>query len=71
MDLDAASPFRYPRNPAGRGYLVELDPAASDEFLLPQLEDPSDLVTPERLLCDWIESWHRMPLPQATGWVNY
>lgn len=71
VDLDAASPFRYPRNPAGRGYLVELEPGTRAELPLPQLEDPRDLLTPERLLCDWIDNWHRMPLPWATGWINY
>ncbi|MDC0673001.1 DUF2169 family type VI secretion system accessory protein [Nannocystis radixulma] len=69
VDPDAASPFLYPRNPAGRGYLVEVD--GEDEFDLPQLEDPTDLLTPERLVCDWLENWHRMPLPHAGGWVQY
>jgi len=71
VDPDANSPFLYPRNPAGRGYLVELDPDVADEFDLPQLEDPADLLTPERLVCDWLDGWHRMPLPRAGGWVQY
>ncbi|WAS90425.1 DUF2169 family type VI secretion system accessory protein [Nannocystis punicea] len=71
VDPDLASPFLYPRNPVGRGYLLELDPAADDEFELPQLEDPTDLLTPERLVCDWLDNWHRMPLPHAGGWTQY
>ena len=43
-------------------------PRRQRRFELPALEDPPDLLTPERLLCDWLDGWHRMPLPQATGW---
>lgn len=71
VDLDAASPWIYPRNPAGRGYLVEPTAEAVDALALPQLEDPDDLLTPERLVAGSIDRWHRMPLPQATGWVDY
>ncbi|MFZ6178773.1 DUF2169 family type VI secretion system accessory protein [Nannocystis pusilla] len=71
VDPDAASPFLYPRNPVGRGYLLELDPGTVDEFELPQLEDPSDLLTPERIVGDWLDNWHRLPLPHAGGWVHY
>lgn len=71
VDLDAASPFLYPRNPAGRGYLIEPTAEALDLLQLPQLEDPTDLLSPTRLAAGWVDNWHRMPLPQATGWVDY
>lgn len=71
VDLDAASPFLYPRNPAGRGYLVEPTPEAVAMLAMPQLEDPTDLLGPARLAAGWVDQWHRMPLPQATGWVDY
>lgn len=71
VDLDAASPFLYPRNPCGRGYLVEVAPAAVEALELPQLEDPSDPLSPARLAAGEVDQWYRMPLPQGTGWVDY
>ncbi|HEY0136240.1 MAG TPA: DUF2169 domain-containing protein, partial [Nannocystis sp.] len=71
VDLDAASPFIYPRNPAGRGYLVESTPGAVEQLQLPLLEDPTDLLSPERIVAGWVDQWPRMPLPYATGWIDY
>jgi hypothetical protein len=71
VDLDAASPFLYPRNPVGRGYLVEVNAAAIERLALPLLEDPLDPLTPTRLAAGDPLLWHRMPLPQSTGWVDY
>jgi hypothetical protein len=62
--------WAYPRNPAGRGFLVEPTPEAVEQVLLPNLEDPLDPLTPERLACGSLERWPGMPLPQAMGWVN-
>jgi len=41
-------PGLYPRNPVGKGYLVI--PDSFDEVELPNLEDPPDLLTAERLI---------------------
>lgn len=71
LDLETSSPFYYPRNPCGRGYLIAPHPEAVDLLELPQLEDPLDLLTPERVLVGEFDRWYRMPLPQGTGWVNY
>jgi hypothetical protein len=71
IDLEAASPYIYPRNPVGRGYLIEKTTAAVHALQLPQLEDPTDLLTPQRIVAGTPEQWHRMPLPRATGWVDY
>jgi len=65
-----ANPYDYPRNPAGRGYLIEATPAAIERLQLPNLEDPLDLLTPERLVCGHSESWPNMPLPQSMDWVG-
>lgn len=71
IDLDAASPYLYPRNPCGRGYLVEPSHEGLAGMLLPQLEDPSDPLTPARLAESSIEHWQRLPLPWSTGWVHH
>lgn len=70
-DLDQASPFLYPRNPCGRGFLVEKERDAVEAVELPNLEDPLDPLTPERLAVIDHQQWIRMPLPQATDWYDY
>ncbi|MHC4399534.1 MAG: DUF2169 family type VI secretion system accessory protein [Planctomycetota bacterium] len=65
------SPFRYPRNPCGRGYLMEPLAEAVERLQLPNLEDPLDPLTPDRLVVGAPGRWPRMPLPQAFDWVHY
>jgi hypothetical protein len=43
-------PGAYPRNPVGKGYVVVDTPDLLDGLLLPQLEDPRQMLTPETLL---------------------
>jgi hypothetical protein len=71
LDPAAISPFRYPRNPWGRGYVVRGTNEAVSAALLPQIEDPHDLVTPERLVADRPARWPMMPLPVGLGWLPY
>ncbi len=54
-------PGLYPRNPVGKGYLVLPDPI--DGVELPNLEDPADMLTAERLITRKPELWYRQPLP--------
>jgi len=37
---------------------------------LPNLEDPLDLLTPERLVLESPTRWNGQPLPQGLGWVH-
>jgi hypothetical protein len=60
-------PGLYPRNPVGKGYLVLTDPI--DGVELPNLEDPADLLTAERLCTRKPELWHRQPLPWCFEWT--
>jgi len=69
--IDAASPFVYPRNPAGRGYLVEATKAAVQALVLPNLEHPEDLLTPERLAAGETGRWPLQPVPASLGWLDY
>jgi len=71
IDLAAASPFRYPRNAGGKGYLMEFDAATFEPIPLPNLEDPTQLLTPETLTYGDIDQWPKMPLPAATDWLDY
>jgi len=49
----------YPRNGAGRGYYIDFDRARIHGAPAPNLEDPTDPVTPDKLLSarttDWID----------------
>jgi hypothetical protein len=54
-------PGSYPRNLAGKGYLVLPEPIQGLE--MPNLENPRDLLTAERLVVRSPELWYRQPLP--------
>lgn len=60
-------PGMYPRNPFGKGYLV--DPAPAPEPVpLPNLDNPADPLTPERLVTGDPTQWWRQPLPWCLDW---
>jgi hypothetical protein len=58
--------FAYPRNPVGRGLVLQ--DSANRTVELPNFEDPDDLLTPERLILGNVKRWSRQPLPQGAGW---
>jgi hypothetical protein len=70
-DLSDFSLFEYPRNPAGKGYLCHWDRANIEALQLPNLEDPSDPLSPQRLFVERWDRWPTMPLPQGTGWMSH
>lgn len=69
--LKDASPYLYPRNYSGRGYLIEPTAKAVDALRLPNLEDPDDLLTADRLVVGSVDRWPAMPLPAVFGWVHH
>jgi hypothetical protein len=70
--LDEASPFSYPRNPCGRGYLVEATKEALEGLALPNLEYPGDQrLTPENMVAGTVDAWPRLPLPASLGWLDF
>ena len=69
VDIAAHSPYLYARNRNGCGYLFEATPASLEELRLPNLEDPDDLLTGDRLVVPHTDAWHTMPLPAGTTWV--
>jgi hypothetical protein len=66
--LKSDHPGMYPRNPFGKGYLVV--PGEVPEMLMPQLEDPDDLLTGERLVLGNPRRWYEQPWPCCTDWVH-
>jgi hypothetical protein len=69
--IEKLSPYLYPRNPCGRGYLVELSASGVETLQLPQLEDPEDRLSPERLAAGSAGRWTTMPVPQSFGWFGH
>jgi len=61
--------YAYARNPYGRGFVVANSRAAVHRRPLPNLEEPSQLLKPERLCVgDYYKSWQQQPLPASLGW---
>lgn len=65
--LDVDHPGLYPRNPHGKGYLVQ--PGEVPELLMPRLEDPDDLLDASRLVVGDARAWYRQPLPWCMDWL--
>jgi len=63
-------PFYYPRNPMGRGIVLKNIPEMVNGLLLPNLEDPNDMITPEKLILEDPKRWNLQPLPQGFGWMR-
>jgi len=67
VTLDCDYPGLYPRNPWGTGYLVMPDPI--DGMPLPNLEDPDDLLTDDRIITSNPENWYLQPMPAYLEWM--
>lgn len=68
--VQSGHPLMYPRNRFGKGYVIEADPAAIRGKELPNVERPSDPVTPERLVVGNPLDWNRQPLPVGFGYLD-
>lgn len=64
------TPFHYPRNPSGRGFLIRADAESVARVQVPNLEFPFDPVTPERLAVGEPERWLEAPLPAGMDWIH-
>jgi hypothetical protein len=62
------SPFHYPRNFMGKGVVLRNIKKKMEGLPLPNIEDPNDLLTPERVIIGEPERWHLQPIPQGFGW---
>jgi hypothetical protein len=63
--------FAYPRNRAGKGYLIEASDEALESCELPALEDPSQPLTPDTLSIGSIDNWPAGPPVAALGFQAY
>ncbi len=62
------TPFIYPRNGMGKGVVLRNAAGAVEGLPLPNIEDPQDMLSPERLFIEHPDRWHLQPLPQGFGW---
>lgn len=62
-------PGAYPRNPQGLGHIIQKN-GFIDGIRLPNIEDPNDLLTVDKLFVDSPEDWWRRPIPQGMGWMS-
>lgn len=63
-------PCIYPRNHLGRGFVLQNTPKSVDKLALPNIEDPNDVLTMDRLFVGEIPAWERQPVPQGFGWFS-
>lgn len=63
--------FAYPRNPVGRGWLIDLDRRRADGLELPRIEDPDQPVRPKHLFWEDERRWIDAPAPGHLGWVPH
>lgn len=66
--LSTTSPYHYPRNPSGVGYLIQADTESTVGLHVPNLEFPFDPITPERLAVKDVDGWMSGPLPACFDW---
>ncbi len=64
------NPFHFPSNDMGKGMVLKNKKELVDGMELPNLEDPKDLLTPEKTILDTQEMWPRQPMPQGFGWYH-
>lgn len=70
IDFLAGNPYRYPRNPEGKGFIVDFNKDTIEQLELPNIQDPENLLTPENLILNNPKKWLDMPIPYATDWVS-
>lgn len=63
--------FAYPRNPFGKGYVIEGSARALEACELPTLEYARSPLTPEALVRGHFVHWPLAPIPAATEWLTY
>lgn len=63
-------PYVYPKNPVGKGFVVRNEPKALQDLVLPNLEDPSKLLTPQNLALGKYDRWKIYPDPMGLGYTS-
>ena len=64
---DPDIPLHYPRNPMGTGVALRNDRDRVDGLALPNIEDPDDLLAPERVIMEAPERWPLSPCRRGSA----
>jgi hypothetical protein len=67
-ELVPGHPGAYPRNLWGKGYII--GEAPGEDLEMPNLEDPEDPLSEERLIVRDPTAWYEQPLPWHAGWTS-
>ncbi len=67
---DDGIPYVYPRNPVGKGFVVKNNAKALQNMLLPNIEDPQRLLTPQNLVVGSYDRWKLYPEPMGIGYTS-
>jgi hypothetical protein len=59
----------YGRNHLGRGFAIRNTPETVEGLELPNIENPADRLTPDRLCCGHFIHMDDLPEPQGFGWT--
>lgn len=70
LKSDPQEPFYYPRNQQGVGVALKNVKESVEGLPLPNIEDPGDLLTPERIVIGEPDRWSGQPLPDGFGWFQ-
>jgi hypothetical protein len=62
--------YVYPKNPVGKGFIVQNNPIALNQLELPNIEDPNALLSPKNLVLGKFANWKFYPKPAAFGFIN-
>ncbi len=74
LELDAGpeqSLFAYPRNPKGKGYILERNIKSIEQCRLPNFEYPEERLSPENLFINDFLNWPLAPQPVGLGWLPF
>ena len=63
--------FAYPRNPRGKGYIIERTPLAIERCSLPNLEMPQEQLTPDSIVLEDFFRWPLAVRPVGLSWLPY
>jgi hypothetical protein len=67
---DPKLPCPYIRNPRGQGFVIQNTKKAVERLTLPNVEDPENRLTPDKLCLGHFMHWERQPMPQGFGWYG-
>ena len=70
LKSDEGLNYTYLKNPVGRGFVIKNHAKAIQDLLLPNIEDPQRMLTPQNIALGKFEKWREAPDPVAFGYMN-